>query len=159
MEGATNTTSLNTLNSSISLASTLYLTFVFLTSILCNSLVISSIRSQRSSKVNIFLITKLGLACSDVGVAISMLPRIVHGFVSLKAQETWQEGFSTLELGMNLIFTSASLNILAIMAAQRYIAIRDPFRYRKVSKRKQLILSSCFCMAARTGVSCPVHGL
>ena len=138
---------MNTTNSShwhgyIPLASTLYSLVVFLLAILCNTMVISSIRSEmyKGSKKNIFLITKLGLACSDVGVAASMIPSIIHGFMNLSTRDTEYGGFNAVELSMNLIFTSASLNILAIMASQRYMAISNPFRYMKVSKRKQYLL-------------------
>ena len=112
---------------------------IIILSIIGNSLVISNVCS--STKQTAFTRAKLSLAISDLGCsAAAMLSVIYTCMASYMVYRPWLETrIFEIASCMGLFFFVASVNSLAIMALQRFYAIKEPLKYMHLSTQKQLI--------------------
>lgn len=114
--------------------------FISAVSIVGNCLVISSVLSITGLKRSIFMKSKLSLAVSDLGYSFSIIFQIVYNFIlSNDVTPSIRRQLWIIKISLNTFFFSASINILAIIALQRFYAIKEPIKYRNLSKTKQLI--------------------
>ena len=108
-----------------------------------NSIVILSVFAVREVNRTNFMKVKVSLALSDLGYAFSVLLYIIEGFMTYSnPYQPWYissyKWLWYIQISSNTFFLSVSINSLAIMALQRFYAIKEPIKYMHLSGKKQL---------------------
>lgn len=90
-----------------------------------------------------FMKVKVSLALSDLGYTFSVLLYIIEGFMTYKnPYQSWYissyKWLWHIQISSNTFFLSVSINSLAIMALQRFYAIKEPIKYMHLSTKRQL---------------------
>ena len=108
-----------------------------------NAVVIASIFSLSRNRRTIHMLTKLSLAGTNVCSTLTVIISIVHFHVSFTSYSSYEYDELFLNMwfydSLHRFFCSASFYNVSLLALQRLYAIKYPYKYTRISKKKHIL--------------------